>query len=118
MAFFLEATFVGIFFFGWERLSKAQHMTCTWLLALGTNLSALWILIANGWMQNPVGAYFDYQTMRMEISSFYDLMFNPVAKLNLFILLALDMLQALCLSYQLAHILCCAIETDNLLNAP
>lgn len=80
MAFFLEATFVGLFFFGWERLSKFQHMVCTWLLALGTNLSALWILIANGWMQNPVGAYFDYQTMRMEVSSFYDILFNPVAQ--------------------------------------
>ncbi|MCC5792564.1 MAG: cytochrome ubiquinol oxidase subunit I [Legionellaceae bacterium] len=80
MAFFLEATFVGLFFFGWERLSKFQHMVCTWLLALGTNLSALWILIANGWMQNPVGAVFNYQTMRMEVSSFYDMMFNPVAQ--------------------------------------
>ncbi|WP_298624664.1 cytochrome ubiquinol oxidase subunit I [uncultured Legionella sp.] len=80
MAFFLEATFVGIFFFGWDKLSKLQHMTCTWILALGTNLSALWILIANGWMQNPVGSYFDYQTMRMEVSSFYDMIFNPVAQ--------------------------------------
>lgn len=80
MAFFLEATFVGLFFFGWNKLTKLQHMTCTWLLALGTNLSALWILIANGWMQNPVGAYFDYQTMRMEVSSFFDLLFNPVGQ--------------------------------------
>lgn len=80
MAFFLEATFVGLFFFGWNKLSKLKHMTCTWLLALGTNLSALWILIANGWMQHPVGAYFDYQTMRMEVSSFYEMLFNPVAQ--------------------------------------
>lgn len=80
MAFFLEATFVGLFFFGWKRLSKLQHLCVTWLLALGTNLSALWILIANGWMQNPVGAYFDYNTMRMEVSSFYDVIFNPVAQ--------------------------------------
>lgn len=80
MAFFLEATFVGLFFFGWAKLTKFQHMTCTWILALGTNLSALWILIANGWMQNPVGSFFDYQTMRMEVSSFYDLLFNPVAQ--------------------------------------
>lgn len=80
MAFFLEATFVGLFFFGWDKLSKFQHMCCTWLLALGTNLSALWILIANGWMQNPVGAKFDFQTMRMEVTSFYDVMFNPVAQ--------------------------------------
>lgn len=80
MAFFLEATFVGLFFFGWNKLSKLKHMTCTWLLALGTNLSALWILIANGWMQHPVGAYFDYKTMRMEVSSFYEMLFNPVAQ--------------------------------------
>lgn len=80
MAFFLEATFVGMFFFGWKKLTKLQHLTSTWLLALGTNLSALWILIANGWMQNPVGAFFDYQTMRMEVSSFYDMLFNPVAQ--------------------------------------
>jgi cytochrome d ubiquinol oxidase subunit I len=80
MAFFLEATFVGLFFFGWDKLSKLQHLTCTWLLGLGTNLSALWILIANGWMQNPVGSKFNYQTMRMEVTSFYDVFFNPVAQ--------------------------------------
>lgn len=80
MAFFLEATFVGLFFFGWDKLSKFQHMCCTWLLALGTNLSALWILIANGWMQNPVGAVFNFQTMRMEVSDFSQVLFNPVAQ--------------------------------------
>jgi len=80
MAFFLEATFVGLFFFGWERLSKVQHLICTCLLALGTNLSALWILIANGWMQNPVGARFNIETMRMEVTSFKDVIFNPVAQ--------------------------------------
>lgn len=80
MAFFLEATFVGLFFFGWERLSRAQHLIVTWFLALATNLSALWILIANGWMQNPVGAYFNYETMRMEVKSFYEILFNPVAQ--------------------------------------
>ena len=80
MAFFLEATFVGLFFFGWDKLSKLKHMCCTWLLALGTNLSALWILIANGWMQNPVGAAFNYQTMRMEVTDFAAVMFNPVAQ--------------------------------------
>lgn len=51
MAFFLESTFVGLFFFGWDRLGKVQHMCVTWLVALGSNLSALWILVANGWMQ-------------------------------------------------------------------
>src|ERR1700742_4745136 len=62
-AFFLEATFVGLFFFGWDRLSRLQHLACTWLLALQTNFSALWILIANGWMQHPVGAHFSMATM-------------------------------------------------------
>ncbi len=80
MAFFLESTFVGMFLFGWERLSKKAHLTVTWLMALGTNLSALWILIANGWMQNPVGAKFNASTMRMELTSFYDIFFNEVAQ--------------------------------------
>ena len=79
MAFFLESTFVGMFFFGWDRLSKVQHLLVTFLVALGSNLSALWILIANAWMQNPVGAEFNHETMRMELTSFYDLLFNPVA---------------------------------------
>ncbi len=55
MAFFLEATFVGLFFFGWDKLSKVGHLVATWAVAIGSNFSALWILIANGWMQNPVG---------------------------------------------------------------
>ena len=58
MAFFLESTFVGLFFLGWDRLTKRQHLMVTVLTALGSNLSALWILVANGWMQNPVGAVF------------------------------------------------------------
>ncbi|HKJ77840.1 MAG TPA: cytochrome ubiquinol oxidase subunit I, partial [Gammaproteobacteria bacterium] len=82
MAFFLESTFVGLFFFGWERLSKVQHLAVTWLVALGSNLSAVWILIANGWMQNPVGAEFNYETMRMELASFSELIFNPVAQVK------------------------------------
>lgn len=80
MAFFLEATFVGLFFFGWDRLSKVGHLTVTWLVALGTNLSAIWILIANGWMQNPVGAVFNPITMRMELTDFAAVIFNPVAQ--------------------------------------
>jgi cytochrome d ubiquinol oxidase subunit I len=80
MAFFLEATFIGLFFFGWGRLSKVQHLTVTWLMALGTNLSALWILIANGWMQYPVGAVFNPETMRMEVVDFAAVLFNPVAQ--------------------------------------
>ena len=80
MAFFLEATFVGMFFFAWDRLSRVQHLIATWLLALGTNLSALWILIANGWMQYPVGAKFNADTMRMETIDFMAVLFNPVAQ--------------------------------------
>ena len=82
MAFFLEATFVGLFFFGWKRLPKVQHLLVTFLVALGSNLSALWILIANGWMQYPVGAEFNHDTMRMELSSFSALLFNPVAQVK------------------------------------
>ncbi len=80
MAFFLEATFIGLFFFGWDRLGRIQHLTVTWLVALGSNLSALWILIANGWMQYPVGAKFNPDTMRMEVSDFMAVLFNPVAQ--------------------------------------
>jgi cytochrome d ubiquinol oxidase subunit I len=82
MAFFLESTFVGLFFFGWDRLSRVQHLAVTFLVALGSNLSALWILIANGWMQNPVGAQFNMETMRMELTSVADLIFNPVAQVK------------------------------------
>ncbi|RMG59903.1 MAG: cytochrome bd-I ubiquinol oxidase subunit CydA [Gammaproteobacteria bacterium] len=82
MAFFLESTFVGLFFFGWDRLSKVQHLAVTFLTAIGTNLSALWILVANAWMQNPVGAEFNPTTMRMEMTSFADIFFNPVAQVK------------------------------------
>ncbi|MFD1382354.1 cytochrome ubiquinol oxidase subunit I [Rhodanobacter aciditrophus] len=82
MAFFLESTLVGLFFFGWDRLSKVKHLMVTWLVALGSNLSALWILIANGWMQNPVGSEFNYQTMRMELVDFGALLLNPVAQVK------------------------------------
>ncbi|MFZ5636025.1 MAG: cytochrome ubiquinol oxidase subunit I [Pseudomonadota bacterium] len=80
MAFFLESTFIGLFFFGWDRLSRPQHLLVTLLMAIGTNLSALWILIANGWMQNPVGAEFSYETMRMEMTDFWAVVFNPDAQ--------------------------------------
>jgi cytochrome d ubiquinol oxidase subunit I len=80
MAFFLESTMIGLFFFGWDRLPKTQHLLVTILMAVGTNLSALWILIANGWMQNPVGAEFSYVTMRMEMVDFWAVVFNPDAQ--------------------------------------
>jgi len=82
VAFFLESTMIGLFFFGWDRLSKVQHLAVTWLVALGSNFSALWILIANGWMQNPVGAYFNFETMRMEMDSFTEVLLNPVAQVK------------------------------------
>jgi len=80
MAFFLEATMIGLFFFGWKKMSRVSHLAVTWALALGTNFSALWILIANGWMQFPVGARFNVDTMRMEVTNFMDVLFNPVAQ--------------------------------------
>ncbi|MBC8951902.1 cytochrome ubiquinol oxidase subunit I [Xenorhabdus sp. PB62.4] len=82
MAFFLESTFVGLFFFGWDRLSKKQHLAVTWLVALGSNFSALWILVANGWMQNPIASDFNFETMRMEMVSFSELVLNPVAQVK------------------------------------
>jgi cytochrome d ubiquinol oxidase subunit I len=82
MAFFLESTLIGLFFFGWERLSKLQHLSVTWLVALGSNLSALWILIANAWMQHPVGAEFNFETMRMELTNLGEVFLNPVAQVK------------------------------------
>jgi len=80
MAFFMESTFVGLMAFGWERLTKAQHLIVTYFVALGSNLSALWILIANGFMQDPRGAYFNPLTMRMELESFLAMLFSPDAQ--------------------------------------
>ncbi len=80
MAFFLESTMVGLFFFGWQRLSKVGHLIVTTLMALGTNLSALLILIANGWMQEPVGSAFNPMTLRHELVDFWAIVFNPAAQ--------------------------------------
>ncbi|HEY1610050.1 MAG TPA: cytochrome ubiquinol oxidase subunit I, partial [Paraburkholderia sp.] len=66
----------------WNRLSKGQHLLTTFFVGLGSNLSAVWILVANGWMQNPVGAQFNYETMRMELSSLFTVIFNPVAQVK------------------------------------
>lgn len=82
MAFFLESTLIGVFFFGWDRTSKVQHLAVTWAIALGANMSALWILIANAWMQNPVGTEFNFTTMRMELTSLTEVFFNPVAQVK------------------------------------
>ena len=80
MAFFLESTMFGLFFFGWNRLSKRGHLAVTALMALGTNLSAILILIANAWMQDPVGSTFNPVTMRMELTDFAALVFNHTAQ--------------------------------------
>ena len=84
MAFFLESTFIGMFFFSWDRVSKKQHLVFTILVAIGSNLSALWILVANGWMQDPVGTVFNPVTMRMELTSFFAVLFSPVAQAKFF----------------------------------
>lgn len=84
LAFFLEATFIAIMFFGWEKVSKGAHLTATWLTAIGAILSALWILIANAWMQHPVGMTFNPDTVRNEMTDFWAVVLSPVA-LNKFI---------------------------------
>jgi len=79
MAFFLESTFVAVMFFGWNKVSKRFHLTSTWLVAFGASLSALWILVANAWMQNPVGTEFNYDIARNEMTSFWAVLFSPTA---------------------------------------
>lgn len=78
-AFFLEATFFAVMFFGWNRVSKGFHLLSTWIVAIGSNLSALWILVANAWMQNPVGMAFNPEKARFEMENFWDVLFSPVA---------------------------------------
>lgn len=79
LAFFLESTFIAVMFFGWNKVGKKFHLTSTWLVAVGANLSALWILVANAWMQNPVGMVFNPDTTRNEMLNFWEVLFNPVA---------------------------------------
>ena len=79
LAFFLESTFVAVMFFGWNRVSRGFHLSATWLTAVGANLSALWILVANSWMQYPVGCTFNIDTVRNEMTSFWDVLLSPVA---------------------------------------
>lgn len=79
MAFFMESTFIAVMFFGWNKVSKRFHLLSTWLTAIGANLSALWILVANGWMQNPVGMWFNPETVRNEMVDFWAVLFSPTA---------------------------------------
>ena len=82
LAFFMEATFFAVMFFGWHRVSKRFHLASTWLTGIGATISAYWILVANGWMQNPVGTTFNPDTVRSEMASvgaFWEVVTNPVA---------------------------------------
>lgn len=79
MAFFMESTFIAVMFFGWNKVSKKFHLTSTWLVAVGANLSALWILVANAWMQMPVGMEFNPETARNEMVNFWEVLFSPMA---------------------------------------
>jgi len=79
LAFFLESTFIGMWIFGWDRLPKKLHLTALWLAAIGTNLSAIFILAANAWMQNPVGAVYDPVLNRAHMTDFAAVVLNPVA---------------------------------------
>ncbi len=79
MAFFLESTFIAVMFFGWNKVSPKYHLLSTWLVAFGANLSALWILVANGWMQFPAGMHFNPDTARNEMINFWEVLFSPVA---------------------------------------
>ena len=78
-AFFMEATFVAVMFFGWDKVGKKFHLASTWLTGIGASISALWILVANGWMQHPVGMEFNPDTVRHEMVDFWAVVTNPVA---------------------------------------
>ena len=78
LAFFLESTFVAVMFFGWNKVNKKFHLVSTWLVAIGASLSALWILVANAWMQHPVGMIFNPETARNEMVNFWAVLFNQV----------------------------------------
>jgi cytochrome d ubiquinol oxidase subunit I len=79
MAFFLESTFIAVMFFGWNKVSKRFHLVSTWLVAFGASLSALWILVANAWMQYPAGMHFNPDSARNEMINFWEVLFSPVA---------------------------------------
>jgi cytochrome bd ubiquinol oxidase subunit I len=79
LAFFLETTFIAVMFFGWNKVSRKFHLLSTWLVAIGSNLSALWILVANAWMQYPAGMKFNPDTARNEMVNFWQVLFSPVA---------------------------------------
>src|SRR5665647_888321 len=79
MAFFMESTFIAVMFFGWNKVSKKFHLAATWLTVIGATISALWILVANAWMQFPDGMHFNPDTVRNEMADFWAVLFSPVA---------------------------------------
>lgn len=83
-AFFLEATFFAVMFFGWNRVSRRFHLVSTWMVFIGSNISALWILVANAWMKNPVGMEFNPMTARNEMSDFWAVLLSPTAMSKFF----------------------------------
>ena len=84
VAFFMEATFIAVMFFGWNKVSRGFHLASTWLTGLGATLSAWWILVANAWMQHPVGMEFNPETVRNEMVDFMAVAFSPTAVLKFF----------------------------------
>ena len=79
VAFFMESTFVAVMFFGWQKVSRGFHLAATWLTGLGATISAWWILVANAWMQYPVGCAFNPDTVRNEMTSFAEVALSPFA---------------------------------------
>ena len=79
LAFFMEATFIAVMFFGWNKVSKRFHLASTWLTGLGATISAWWILVANAWMQYPVGMAFNPETVRNEMVDFAAVALSPMA---------------------------------------
>lgn len=78
VAFFMESTFVAVMFFGWQKVSRGFHLASTWLTGLGATISAWWILVANAWMQYPIGQTFNPETMRFEMTSFSAVALSPL----------------------------------------
>jgi len=95
LAFFIESTFLGLWIFGWEKLSRKLHLACIWLVTAASALSAFWILTANSFMQNPVGYTINADTARAELTSFTELLSNPY------------------IAYQYAHVLAGALATTG-----
>lgn len=84
VAFFMEATFIAVMFFGWQKVSRGFHLASTWLTGAGATLSAWWILVANSWMQHPVGMEFNPETVRMEMTDFWAVAFQSTAVIKFF----------------------------------